>query len=445
MNTWPIVPTLIAIGVLGFAASVRVVAAYLALGSSAMMLLTAVRQLAFSALDLAPFSNVFWLLVGTAVTASLPLALLCLTAWRRVRAVIPLALATMLLFGFGLMTSTDVLIAWMQRGDFRAGLLALAAFTSPEVARYAPFLLMSLPIGWLAWQLLGALARGFARKRFSDVQLVIDCWWAIVTAEQIAVNLASPYGGASLWIGLAAFAAYRAAVALVLRGQHRALARPAPRLLLLRVFGHQRRTESLFDAVAQRWRLRGPVQLIGGVDLAMRTLDPGDTLEFIAGRFADQCVIEPEEVPRRLARVDVERDPDGRFRVNEIYCRADTWRSTLCALLEMTDTVLMDLRSFSERNAGCRFELEQLVRHVPSDQVVLICDRTTDQAHLQSLLGDAWADAKERGLARGEAQFVTVSIERQSRRELESLLEVLLRASDRAHVEPAPARLALSA
>jgi hypothetical protein len=111
----------------------------------------------------------------------------------------------------------------------------------------------------------------------------------------------------------------------------------------------------------------------------------------------------------------------------------------------MTYTVLMDLRSFSERNAGCRFELEQLVRHVPSDQVVLICDRTTDQAHLQSLLGDAWADAKERGLARGEAQFVTVSIERQSRRELESLLEVLLRASDRAHVEPAPARLALSA
>ena len=59
------------------------------------------------------------------------------------------------------------------------------------------------------------------------------------------------------------------------------------RLLLLRVFGYQARTESLFDRVAQAWRFHGPVQLIAGVDLAMRTVDPGDVLALLNGRLAE--------------------------------------------------------------------------------------------------------------------------------------------------------------
>jgi hypothetical protein len=43
--------------------------------------------------------------------------------------------------------------------------------------QYLAFMIVSLPMGWLAWRLLIVLAGAFERKRFSDTQLVVDCWW----------------------------------------------------------------------------------------------------------------------------------------------------------------------------------------------------------------------------------------------------------------------------
>src|SRR5262245_14478166 len=169
---------------------------------------------------------------------------------------------------------------------------------------------------------------------------------------------------------------------------------PAPRrLLLLRVFGYQARTESLFDRVAQVWRFQGPVQLIAGVDLAMRTVDPGDVLAFLNGRLSEQYIVTVQDVPGRLARLELQPDPAARFRINEVYCHDDTWRPALELLLDTTDTVLMDLRGFSPHSAGCIFELEQLVHRLASDDIVLVCDKTTDLALLRRVLGEAWESA----------------------------------------------------
>ena len=197
-------------------------------------------------------------------------------------------------------------------------------------------------------------------------------------------------------------------------------------MLLLRVFGYQTRTESLFDHVAQRWRFRGPVQLVAGLDLARRAVDPDDMLAFVNGRLGDRYVAAPAELPGRLAAIDVARDPDGRYRVNEVYCRADTWRPAVRALLGVSDTVLMDLRGFSARSVGCRFELEQLVRCVPADRIVLICDRTTALRLLGEVLSAAWTKARSEGLTRGTPQISIVRIDRQSRREFRVLFDRLL-------------------
>jgi hypothetical protein len=158
----------------------------------------------------------------------------------------------------------------------------------------------------------------------------------------------------------------------------------------------------------------------------MRTADPGDVLAFVNGHLAERYVATPGEVTERLGRLDLARDPDGRFRVNEIYCRDDTWRPTLAALLDMSDTVLMDLRSFRPRNAGCLFELEQLLRRVPSDNVVLVCDRTTDLPLLAEVLGEAWGSAQREGRARGSGQVALVRVDRHSPRELRVLMQRLL-------------------
>lgn len=80
------------------------------------------------------------------------------------------------------------------------------------------------------------------------------------------------------------------------------------------------------------------------------------------------------------------RDPDGRFRVNDIYCLNDTWQQMFQATLTVTDRVVMDLRGFSPTNAGCRFELEQLVAYLGAERIVLVTDRTTDEQLVRQII-----------------------------------------------------------
>jgi hypothetical protein len=348
-----------------------------------------------------------------------------LTGWRRVRAVTPIVLTATLLFGFGTILSRELLVRAMDAVSFRSIVLNSATLSSWGTVQYVLYLLVSLPVGWIAWRLLTGLADAYAKKRFSDVQLVIDCWWAIVAAEVTATSLASTHGFAGIAGGLAAFVAYRFSVFAVLRDFRPAETAPR-RLLLLRVFGYQARTESLFDRVAEAWRFHGPVQLIAGVDLALRTTDPGDLLALLNGRLADLYVRTPEEVSDRLARLDLQADPDGRFRTNEVYCRDNTWRPTLEALLDASDIVLMDLRSFSSSNAGCVFELQQLVGRLASDDIVFVCDKTTDLPLLRSILRDARATAREAGRARDANNISVVRVERNSRAEFGVLMRRLL-------------------
>ena len=414
--------------------ALRLALLYLLGGAIAICLFTAAGQFLRGELNTAPLTNIFWGVVSLVWTASFPFAVIVLTGWRRVRAVMPLALAGTLLFGFGSMLFRELFVRALNVEAFRSAFLSGAVFSSHETMQYALFMLVSLPVGWLAWRLLNVLAAAFANKRFSDIQLVVDCWWAVVAADVTATSLSSTYGVAGIAGGVAAFLAYRLAVAAVLRGDRSP--QPAPRLLLLRVFGYQARTESLFDRVAQTWRLQGPVQLIAGVDLAMRTADPGDVLALLDGRLAEAYVRTSHEVGERVARLDLRPDPDGRFRINEVYCHDNTWRTTLEALLDRTDRVLMDLRSFSAQNAGCRFELEQLVRRVPTEDIVLVCDKTTDLPLLHQILAAAWEAERRDGRARGSGEISVVRVERQTRSEFALLMHRLLR-------RPQPAAVAL--
>ena len=132
----------------------------------------------------------------------------------------------------------------------------------------------------------------------------------------------------------------------------------------------------------------------------------------------------------------MQRDPDGRFRVNEVYCRDDTWRPTLQALLDTTDTVLMDLRSFSSVNAGCVFELEQLVSRLPPEKIVFVYDQTTDLRLLGTCLSDGWQRAGHDGAPAG-GPISCVRVERNSWPELQLLMRRLLGLEQPRRVLPA--------
>jgi hypothetical protein len=421
-NTWPLVPALAALLVLDRRATVRLVGWYLLIGVASVLLFTLAGQILRGTFNMAPITNVYWMVLSLAWSVWLPLILILLSGWRRIRAVMPLALAGTLAFGFALMLFRELLILVFDLGPVRFAILELSALTSVNFAYYGLFLLMSLPVGLLAWTLLRGLAGRFERKRFSDVQLIVDCWWAIVAAEQAAL-LSTKLGLGAIAGSVAAFAAYRLVVGLALRG--RSQGQTGKRLLLLRVFGYQSRTESLFDRLAQAWRFHGPVQLIAGVDLASRTADPGDMLKLLSGALDTQYVASAADVTSRMARLDCKRDPDGRFRVNDVYCHDDTWRPAVQVFLDASDGVLMDVRSFSQQNQGCVFELEQLLLRLPTEAIVLVVDKSADLQLLGATLERSWQNARQMGRARGDGTIALVRVERNSTDELSLLMQRL--------------------
>jgi hypothetical protein len=88
---------------------------------------------------------------------------------------------------------------------------------------------------------------------------------------------------------------------------------PEARLLLLRVFGHDRRTERLLDELTLRWRPFGTVDLIAGRDLALRNIDPDEFYGSLTGKLTREFVRDGADLDERLARRDDRKDPDGRF------------------------------------------------------------------------------------------------------------------------------------
>jgi hypothetical protein len=83
-------------------------------------------------------------------------------------------------------------------------------------------------------------------------------------------------------------------------------------------------------------------------------------------------------------------EPDGRYRINEFFCRDDTWRPTVTRLMAHSDLVVMDLRAFTSEREGCIFELGSLIDEVPLYRVALLIDKTTDEPLLRKTLADRW-------------------------------------------------------
>ena len=184
-----------------------------------------------------------------------------------------------------------------------------------------------------------------------------------VSLLQSALSAASTLGlaGAVMLLPLAWIP-----LAMLLSRRLRVNAGRPPTLLVLRVFQQDARRA---DHVRPRHRALAPDRQ-HGADRRHRpasaarwtrtTCSPSSTA---AG--ATRFIASPAQVPARLAEFDLAPDPDGRYRVNECYCFDSTWQAALAALVQRADVVLMDLRGFQARNAGCRHELGVLA-HAPA-------------------------------------------------------------------------------
>jgi hypothetical protein len=337
-----------------------------------------------------------------------PTVLLYAFLARRIRAVGPmlLAFAVLALLGSQLAIS---LVGYSDSGMRAAvgfgsvlGLGGTGVFWATHMVGFLVFALGA----WLVLKWLGAR---YAAKRLSDETLTLDALFLLFGIAQ-SIGLVFEHWG---WIasGFVAFAAYKLVAVVGLRMLPKA---DSPRrLLLLRVFALGTRSEPLFDAIRRRWLRRGGIAMIAGPDLVTSAVEPHEFLGFLSGDLGRTFVADDEDLARRVAGMDREPDPDGRYRVAEFFCRADTWQPTMQRLVGESDAVLMDLRSFSAPNQGCVYELGRLLDAIDLARVVFAIDRTTDREFLEATLSRLWstlaADSPNRRAAEPLAKLFKVS------------------------------------
>jgi hypothetical protein len=376
---WPIVPTLAFLLVLSRWRIVMVSAAYICVGMLGVITISLVARYGLGQLDSFPLRNAFSFLQLLVVNASPPLLIILATSARGIRSVAPFVLAGLLVFSFGNLVVDYVRAISMDWPAIRS---------FPLLFSFDSWYMLGAPlIGYACWGALRFLSYRYDAKAFSDAQMLVDAWWLIVCFALSGI-LALSLGWGGLF-GMTAFVAYRAVVAAGLAlWPQRDAGLTNRRLLLLRVFGYQRRTERLFDRLAQRWRWTGSVRMVAAADLATRIIGPDDLLSFVAGRLRQLFLRHDRASFQRLDQLDEATDPDGRFRVNKVYCHQDSWQPAVEKLLTTSDCVLMDLRGFSNANQGCLFELQQLVKQDLERRTVFVVDNTTDTVLLKTILSD---------------------------------------------------------
>lgn len=281
-------------------------------------------------------------------------------------------------------------------------------------------------------------ARLYDQKKLSDQSLAADSLWLFSGAVYGAFLM----GLGTFWglLGLVAFAAYKA-VSSLLSSQAAPPAGRPPQLLQLRTFARGDRSERLHYSFSSQWRYAGPACMIGGPDLARTTLEPSGFLAYIAGRLAELFIENLAKLEQRVQQLDATPDPDGRYRIQTLYCYDDTWQEAVQRLLAQSDAVLMDLRGFTADNLGCMIEIQMLQDRMPLERVVFAVDSTTHANDLRTILAEARARMAAGSPNTRPAQHEPrlMQLESETPREIAALLEAASAAAT-GTAAPKPAR-----
>lgn len=324
---------------------------------------------------------------------NLPTTLLLFTFLnRKVRAVGPLVLIFMIIAGSGLQLALSALMLVGRNEDVLRSITDAGSFVSiGAVIIFFGLAIVGFLLAWpLGWLVLRWIRRRYEQKKVSDLSITVDAVWLLFGMLHSLI-LASR-GDLWLFTGLFAFLGYKlvARVGFSLFGRRDA-ERKSTGLLLLRVFSLGKPSELLFGALAKHWRHVGSIQLITGYDLATETVEPHEFMDFLSRKLSRLFIDGAETLDKRIAVMDVKPDRDGRYRVNDFFCRDDTWKMVLSRLVSGKDVVLMDLRGFSSENAGCLFEINELINVVPLERVKFIIDDTTDEKFLLRSVQESWS------------------------------------------------------
>jgi hypothetical protein len=326
---------------------------------------------------------------------AIPTVLLLIFLNRRIRAVGPLVLVFMIVGVTGATFTTSLvgnhpdLLKAVSQLSFSIGLSAIGTMIGLHLIGFAAFAI----VGWLMLELLRRL---YESKRISEQSITVDAMWLLFG---IVNSIGLVFEGYRWFAsGFVAFTIYKivTAVSFGLCGMSRQAKQNVYRLLLLRVFALGKRSEQLYDTLGKSWRTVGSLQMIAGPDLATTTIEPHEFLDFVGGKLDRRFIDTGGTLDLRIDQMDLAPDREGQFRVTEFFCHDDTWKMTLARLADDSDAVLMDLRGFSQANAGCVFEIHEIFNAVPLARAVFAVDKSTDQPFMRETMEQAWRQVKDR-------------------------------------------------
>lgn len=257
------------------------------------------------------------------------------------------------------------------------------------------------------------------------------------------------------------------------------------RLLVLRVFGVDRNTGSLFGQIGRRWPFLGPVVTIVDPSYARFTFNQAryflllilalppllmtaliNDLSATGSIFQMVVVYYVAYLPlmlgvmlwhlhmrsgrnlRALAR-RLEFKSTGLFKDRypsiRLACFDDLWRSTMAHLVQWADVVLMDLRGFDADRKGCEYELAHLIDHCPLGRTAFLTDETTDMDLFRATMRAEWEALEPNSPNAGRAEVVVhnyaaTATGKALRREMRPMLALLGELTTSEAAGPSPAR-----
>jgi hypothetical protein len=246
---------------------------------------------------------------------------------------------------------------------------------------------------------LKGVKRSYIHKWINDYQLNAD---AIVIIFNInyAIALYDVNPNVALFT-LLAFPVYKLGTYFAFYFlRKRRIKQNSPTLLILRVFDLGDESKQFFERILRHWRYAGSTQMISGPDLALTTIEPHEIIAYIHGDLENNFCYDELSIKRNIASLDREPDIDSTHRVNELFCRNANWKQVLDLLAKKSDIVLMDIRRFSEKYQGCRYEVDALVRMVDLRKVLFIYDHRTDMTFTKTCFREALSNADSQSINR---------------------------------------------
>ena len=330
---------------------------------------------------------------------TLPLLLSLIFLNRRTKAVAPLIMSLVffvitglnLAFAYGLDPLSETILYsdhWLAKT-----FIFLSHAIHPAALVLITLILLALAgmslVGVFGFFLLRWLGRAYEQKKISDQSLLIDAIWLnFALIHALLLNPGKPW---LIFLGLIAFLVYKLITVIGFAlSKEKKTAEEIPQLLFLRVFSLGKRSQALYQAMTALWRLGGNPIFITGPDLLTTTVEPHDFLDFLGNKLQKRFTDSEKTLNQQIDRIDTIPDHDGNYRIQDFFCYDNTWKMALSRLTKESEVILMDLRNFSAKNAGCKFEIEELINHIPTGRVIFVFDKTTDDSFMRQTMISAW-------------------------------------------------------